>query len=45
MAYKYEYNDGARDMYRWTCDRCGRSTVVPEGADVACCPCEFEEEV
>ena len=41
---EYEYNDGRRDWYRWTCDNCGRSRLIQEGEDVAWRECEFENE-
>jgi hypothetical protein len=44
VGYKYSHEEGGRDMYLWTCDNCGRSLIVPEGADVAFCQCEYEEE-
>lgn len=44
MAIEYEYNDGVIDWYKWTCDDCGRTTLVREGEDVAFCLCEFENE-
>ena len=30
------------DYEVWTCKRCGRSVCTSVGADIACCPCEFE---
>jgi uncharacterized Zn finger protein (UPF0148 family) len=36
--------DMGEDYEVWTCKECGRTVLVNRGGDVACCPCEFEEE-
>lgn len=42
MSFRWEYEDmGGHDWYSYTCDVCGWSILVPDGADVAGCPrCE-----
>lgn len=41
VKIRYEYNDGNQDWYSWTCERDGWTILIPDGADVACCPkCE-----
>lgn len=37
--------EGTPDYEIWTCKNCGRRIVLAGvGGDVACCPCEFEDE-
>ena len=45
MSYETVSEEGQSDYEVWTCDNCGRSVVLAGvGGDVACCPCEFENE-
>jgi len=47
MSFKIEIvsEDDHDDYEVWTCKNCGRSIILQgTGGDVACCPCEFENE-
>lgn len=45
MSYQTVSEGDGPDYEIHTCDRCGRTTILAGvGGDVACCPCEFENE-
>lgn len=47
MSYNIETvsEEGHEDYEVWTCKNCGRTTCLSgTGGDIACCPCEFENE-
>ncbi len=45
MSYQVVSEGDGPDYEIHTCDNCGRTTVLSGvGGDVACCPCEFENE-
>jgi hypothetical protein len=47
MSFKIETiseEGSSRDQEVWTCKQCGRVIIIEAGGDVACCPCEFEND-
>ena len=38
------YEEFGRDIEVFRCSNCGRTHTVTSGGDIACCPCEFENE-
>lgn len=45
MAIETISGESHEDYEIHTCDSCGRKTMLNGvGGDVACCPCEFEDE-
>jgi len=45
MTYEVVSEGDGPDYVIWTCDNCGRQLILSGvGGDVACCPCEFENE-
>jgi hypothetical protein len=46
MTFEIEIisEEGREDYEIWTCKNCGRFVMTSVGADMSCCPCEFENE-